>query len=77
MRLMYQRLGGTQAPLLLIPAIIAYALWDHLNQIVVAGWVLITCIVYSARIMLMNKPIPPARLRAFMRTVRRNQTIEY
>ncbi len=51
-RLMYQRLGGTQAHLFLMPAIIAYALWDHLNHLVVASWVLVICGVYSARLAL-------------------------
>ena len=60
--LMYQRLVGTQIHLFLMPAIIAYALWDQLNQVLVAGWVIVTCIVYGVRIALayFYKRISPA-----------------
>ena len=50
--LMYQRMGGAALHMFLIPAIIAYAFWNHLNQLIVIAWALVVCIVYGARIVL-------------------------
>jgi len=50
--LLYQRLGGVQVHLFLMPIIIAYAFWDHLNQVMVAAWALAICGVYGARMVL-------------------------
>ena len=51
-QLMYQRMSGPAIHMFLMPAIIAYAFWDRLNQVMVAGWVLVVCLVYGARIAL-------------------------
>ena len=50
--LLYQRLGATQLHLFLMPAVIAYAMWGHLNHTLIIGWVLAICAVYVSRISL-------------------------
>ena len=47
--LMYQRLGATQLQLFLMPAVIAYAMWGHINHHLILAWVTIICTIYMVR----------------------------
>ena len=50
--LMYQRVDETQRYLFLLPAIIAYALWDHLSHALLVGWLSIVWTAYGARVVI-------------------------
>jgi signal transduction histidine kinase len=50
--LLYQRLGATQLHLFLMPTVIAYAMWSHVNHAVVMGWLLIIFVIYAIRLAL-------------------------
>lgn len=50
--LMYQRVDATQRYLFLLPAIIAYALWDHMSHALLVGWVAVVWTGYGARVVI-------------------------